>query len=312
MEIKKIIIWGHKLHSHTHSYIHAGYNEAFKYLGYDCYWFDNNDDVSNFDFSNSLFITEHQVYEKIPLRDDCLYFSHFISTNIFDNLPNENIIELKCAYRDFSEDIEIIPIENHTFVGLGLKYKIFYTIWATDLLPEEVQKNIDNLDNILRKREKNLYFIGSVYNIISKINDFCKKYSICYKRLGAAFDVNSEYNCSKEMNQDLIQKSYLAPAFLVEEHIEKNYVNCRTFKNISYGRMVLTNSKFINDLFFDNKLIYDEDIEKCFDLGIEFEDNANKLNVIKELMELVRDNHTYKNRVNSIIKFVNNFTKFKV
>jgi len=32
-KINKIIIWGHKLHSHTHSYIHSGYYEAFKKLG---------------------------------------------------------------------------------------------------------------------------------------------------------------------------------------------------------------------------------------------------------------------------------------
>ena len=78
MDVNNIIIWGHKLHSHTHSYIHNAFFIAFKKLGYDTYWFDDNDDTSNFDFSNSLFITEHQVDNKIPKRKDCLYFVHFV------------------------------------------------------------------------------------------------------------------------------------------------------------------------------------------------------------------------------------------
>lgn len=53
-EFDKVVIWGHKFGTHTHSYIHNGFYIAFKHLGYDTYWFDNLDDVSEFDFSNTL------------------------------------------------------------------------------------------------------------------------------------------------------------------------------------------------------------------------------------------------------------------
>jgi len=69
---EKVIIWGHKLHSHTHSYIHNAFYIAFKHMGYETYWFDDKDDVKKFDFSNSLFLTEGQVDKKIPLREDCI------------------------------------------------------------------------------------------------------------------------------------------------------------------------------------------------------------------------------------------------
>ena len=62
----KIVIWGHKLHSHTHSYIHYGYWRAADYLGHEVYWYDDNDNVYDIDFSNSIFITEHQVCKNIP------------------------------------------------------------------------------------------------------------------------------------------------------------------------------------------------------------------------------------------------------
>ena len=49
---QKVIIWGHKLHSHTHSYIHNAYFTTFKKLGFETFWFDDKDDVSNFNFND--------------------------------------------------------------------------------------------------------------------------------------------------------------------------------------------------------------------------------------------------------------------
>ena len=54
-KIKKIIIWGHPLHSHTHSYIHNAFYIAFKYLGYNNYWFHDNSDIEGFDFTIKAF-----------------------------------------------------------------------------------------------------------------------------------------------------------------------------------------------------------------------------------------------------------------
>ena len=45
MNFNKIIIWGHKLHSHTHSYIHQAFNIAFTHLKYNVLWLDDNDDI---------------------------------------------------------------------------------------------------------------------------------------------------------------------------------------------------------------------------------------------------------------------------
>ena len=39
MDLNKVIIWGHELHNHTHSYIHNAFYRTFKYLGYNVYWF---------------------------------------------------------------------------------------------------------------------------------------------------------------------------------------------------------------------------------------------------------------------------------
>ena len=90
---KKIIIWGHPLHSHTHSYIHNGYYKAFLSLGYETYWLTSAPD--NFNFENCLFFTEDQVQHNIPLVKSAKYILHhtkldkYIDNNLsYINLAN--------------------------------------------------------------------------------------------------------------------------------------------------------------------------------------------------------------------------------
>ena len=61
---------------------------------------------SSFDFSNSLFITEHQVDNKIPKRNDCLYFVHFLEKHKYPGVNDSNLIDLKCSFRDMKREKE--------------------------------------------------------------------------------------------------------------------------------------------------------------------------------------------------------------
>ena len=79
MRNKKIIIWGHKNNGHTHGHIHSSYFKAFKYMGFETYWFDNNENVSGFNFDNSIFFTEDQVQSNIPLNKTDSTWETFIS-----------------------------------------------------------------------------------------------------------------------------------------------------------------------------------------------------------------------------------------
>ena len=56
----KIVIWGHPLGTHTHSYSNHGYYRAFKQLGHDVHWFPDEEPPEDFDFSNtpSLLVRE--------------------------------------------------------------------------------------------------------------------------------------------------------------------------------------------------------------------------------------------------------------
>jgi hypothetical protein len=315
MEIKQVVIWGHKLHSHTHSYIHNGFFIAFNKKGFKTYYYDDNDDVRNHDFSHSLFITEHQVNKKIPLRQDCLYLTHYIDEGDYLGIPKENIIILKVTLRDFVEgdsnkNLNYIALpfgQKHEYHTLDNGFNCLYMYWATDLLPDEINANIRDMDHI--KPEHEINFIGSVTQPWQHFYQICVRNGLRFNHFGASFNTNSNKNVTIKDNMILTKRSLIAPALQDDSQVKKQYIPCRIFKNISYGKMGITNNKTVNELF-DNRLIYHTDLDILFKKGTEFENTPNKQEIVIELMKYVRDNHTYINRVNTILTYIKEYTKF--
>ena len=317
MYIKQVVIWGHKLHSHTHSYIHNGFYIGLKKLGFKTLWFDDNDNIEDINFSNSLFITEHQVNKKIPLRDDCLYLTHYIDNGDYKGIPKENIIILKVSLRDFKEkdpkNVNYKPLlkygQKHEYHAKIDDYNCLYMYWATDLLPHQIDDNINNINNIKSANEIN--FVGSMTKVWREFSNICKGNNIKFNNYGATFSVNSHNNISVEQNIELMKKSIIAPALQDDMQIFYNYIPCRIFKNISYGKMGITNNHVVNELF-NNTLIYDSNLIELIKKSLAFNYVPNKNEIIVNLMKHVRDNHTYINRINTIINYINEYTNFKM
>jgi len=316
IQIKKVIVWGHPLHSHTHSYIHNAFYTAFKELGYETHWFHDNMNTDHVDFANSLFITEHQVDKKIPRRNDCLYFVHFLEHDNYKDVDKKCLIDLKCAFRDMKRDVskndilEFIPVtsKNLEFYSNVNQRLTYYTLWGTDLLPHEINENIKNLETIKSKRTKNMYFVGQMSKPWILLHNMCKNSNIPFIKYGATFNVNSQQNMDIKQNQDMTQQSLISPAFQQDDQIIDTYIPCRIFKNISYGRMGITNNPMVYELF-NKKIIYDENILTAVNKSLHFEENYDN-ELMKELMEYVRDNHTYIQRIESMKTFINEHSGF--
>ena len=105
----------------------------------------------------------------------------------------------------------------------------------------------------------------------------------------------------------LIQQSIIAPAIQTKWQVDNGYVPCRIFKNISYGKMGLTNNITVLKLF-NNNIIYHPDIDSLLVNGLNFEktNKEEKKEIIVKNMEYVRDNHTYLNKIETIFWFFNN------
>jgi hypothetical protein len=310
----QVVIWGHKLHSHTHSYVHNGFYLAFKHLGYPTYWFDDNDDVTDFDFSNALFLTEGQVDKNIPLRDDCRYILHYCRSPKYKQLIDSNRCIILQTYTDqlyeydpfgnpvsgSQPDMEQIiqPAPYTIYDPMG---KRVYMPWATDLLPHEIDYMKARLS--LGNKERTVYWVGTIGGgpggNDTEINPFiqaCRENSIHFIHKNPWIK-----GVSVDENVDLIARSYLAPTIVGRWQSEVGYIPCRIFKNISYGQMGLTNSKVVNDLF-EGRVVYNPDTYQLF-YDAQKRLQTISLEEIHEAMDFVKKNHTYLNRIQVLLDF---------
>ena len=293
---EKVVIWGHKLHSHTHSYIHNAFFRAFEHLGHQTFWFDNNDDTKNFDFGNSLFLTEGQVDQNIPLREDCFYILHNCDLTKYKKLFEKNRCIILQVYTD---DVltragceKIAP-----FMYYDVSQKIAYMPWATDLLPHEIDEIKSQLPD--KKKRPIVNWVGSIwggeYGNIDEIQPFKKA---CHEN---GINFQQKRVISPEENIRLIRESYMAPAIVGTWQKNKGYIPCRIFKNISYGHPGITNSRHVYELF-EKKIIYNPDTYRLF-YDAQKRMAEISLPEIYDLMDFVKTKHTYINRIQTLLDF---------
>lgn len=293
MNFEKVVIWGHKLHSHTHSYIHLGFFNAFKHLEYPTYWFDNSD-VIKINIERTLFLTEGNVDEKIPINKSCYYVMHNCNAEKYKDIP----ISHRLAMQVYTHDAPSCGTRMLKPFHYYLDNLLFFP-WATDLLPAEIDTEIELLKNRksdIHRNESN--FVGMPVGIWKEFKIICGKKGITYKACGGFTGTHVD----SKTNKKLIQRSIIAPALQSEWQVEHGYIPCRIFKNISYGKMGMTNNKTVWELF-GGKILYDQNVGNLVDKGLAFEKQPfeRKKEQILSLMREVRDNHTYLNRVESIL-----------
>lgn len=288
--MKNVIIFGHLLHSHTHSYIHYGYQKAFNFLNFDTKWIAN----SNINLNQSdeyIFFTEAQQDSNIPLNKNYKYILHHCNLNkyISAGIPMKNIVNL-CNYVIESEKFEKI----NDLCYWDEKTRSLYQTWATDLLPQE----IDNLSPcIFDESIKDSFYIGNIYE---ESIDFANKFNNLLNSSNKKI-VIANY-ASFNQNIDLVRNSYLSIDIRNNHHKKTGYIPCRIYKNTSYGKLTGTNSQWVY-----NKLpqisIYGESPEELFYNLIEANKKETSIS-LRNKMNFIKENHTYINRINNILKFL--------
>ena len=335
-KIKQVVIWGYPLYSHTMSYIHYGWHKAFTSLGYKTYWFNDDNYNETMDYNNTLFISEGYVDNKIPLNSSSVYFIH-------DCINPSKYLDLGCRLIDIRFNVSSIKDCNYWYSleeekkngnveqlsdvsyyqkltntsGLRkehenpreLNYEALYTSWATDLLPEEFDENDINFD----REQDTIYYLGSVGE-----SNGSSIYKFAYEatKHNVKFKVNNPWKnpVDFDINKLHMKKSVICPDIRGEGDSNKiklgengtchksiGYIPCRIFKAISYGCLGITNSKSVYDLF-DGKVIYSDNEQNLFHFAMK---NRNNKELILEQMKIVKEKHTYINRVNDIICIVN-------
>jgi len=329
---QKVVIWGYPLNSHTHSYVHHGWYKAFKHMSFDTYWFDDNKYPLDFDFTNTLFITEGYADKNIPLHPTNIYCVHVavqpkkylsIGARFID--LRYNVLSIKdCNYiydlstKELEKISDVVYYEkeasdrdlNPRFrYHSQLKYEAIYIAWATDLLPDEIQLE----DRFIEPENPPIsYFIGSIGS--GNAQEVHKFATACSLK-GIKFIHNNPWSTplSFEEAKTMVQKSYVCPDIRgagdpdkkrIGEtgtcHKQIGYIPCRLFKNISYGKLGLTNCPRLKELF-GNHVILEEDESKMVDTYLQY---CNDKDYILKQMIWVKENHTYVNRIQDILKVI--------
>jgi hypothetical protein len=292
----QVVVWGHKLGTHTHSYIHWAFARTFKHLGYPVYWLDNTDDISTYDLSHSLFITEGQVDQKIPLRTDSWYITHNCAHEKYKWLHKQGHA---IALEVYSTDCLKHSIQKlEPYIWYNLEKHIIYMPWATDLLPHEIDTIKQQLPTV--KKERAVRFIGSRWggwqgnlDAIDNCARACRHNKISFELIK---------NVAFEDHIRLVQTALVAPAIQGNWQCEHGYIPCRIFKNISYGNYGVTNSKTVYELF-DKKILYHENTYTLMNQAFEYINHVTLADQYT-LMDFVRDKHTYINRIDSLLTFL--------
>jgi len=294
---EKVIIWGHKLHSHTHSYIHKGFYDAFSRLGYPTYWLDNQDNIKGVDFSNALFLTEGQVDQSIPLRNDGIYILHNCRPEKYKGLRTMVLQVYTDDVLSVSDAVQAAP-----FIYFNIAGKCLYMPWATNLLPDQIEKIKQQLPKI--RKENHAYWIGTIGDGYFGNRQQLKPFMAACQENHIPFicPKPSATGISDEQHQTLITSAYLAPAIVGEWQQKVGYIPCRIFKNVSYGQMGVTNSRHAYELF-QGKIVYNPDSYQLFYDARE-RLRTTTLEDIYELMDFVKTKHTYLNRVHTILEFL--------
>jgi hypothetical protein len=321
MKYSKVIIWGHPLYSHTHSYVHEAYYKGFKYLGYDVFWFHDGDYPEDFDYNNSLFIGEGFADKNIPINDTSCYMIMYCPSPI-KYAKAGRYVDIRMAAVDFKDHIHEYSLDKTKSEKIGpavyyvhktnekvkiindyVDYEIsdfdkLYISWATNLLPHEIHE-----DDMYLQRENVIYYSGTIspHGICENYSNFRPFVEACESN-GINFIHNDSWS-NPLSTEEVIRRtkvSLLGVDIRGRQHLKQRLLTCRVFKNISYGHLGLTNSEeILNEL--DGNCIYNSDTNQLFYDGIS---NRKKYKLIKDGMRIVKENHTYVNRINSIIKIL--------
>lgn len=324
----KVIVWGFKptkdgIYKNTVGYVWNGFYRGFKALGFETYWFSDDDYDPLFDYSNSIFIAEAWDSKNIPIEKSSIYYVHcaydpakyvgkvkkFIDLRYnqkFMNHPNyiftrnkEEDVKLgPCCYYQESTN-KVIHLKNG-FVDYDIQdYDKVYTNWATDLLPNEM-----NEDDIYLERENVVVFLGTVYDgqytNIPELQEFVE---VCEKN-NVSFLVNPYSYGSDQISIEEYVSTYKRSLFGLDlrgkDNRETGYIPCRVFKNASYGLLSTTNSEEICKEM-EGHCVYNSSVTQLF---YDAMNKRNDLEFVKKSFMYVKENHTFINRCSDILKIL--------
>lgn len=237
-KVNVLLVHGLATSSCTQKYIHESIYKTFKYIQkiyhrkINVYWIDDKSDSLYKNNKNIFLIFSSPHYNTdncLPILDNAYYILHYKKINYitkklvtkYNHLCNKAVKYVEFRYKNrYKEKIA------DTIFWYDKNDNSFHIPWATNLLPHEIDNNI-NLINKCKKlpyKSKNSYFCGTIWHVNSnEMNDWAK---ICLK-----YNIKPQFTREKneKVHQECIRTAYIAPAIQGSGHItnkDKFYIPC--------------------------------------------------------------------------------------
>lgn len=288
---KKIIIWGVKESRPGDSfhYIHLHFNNAFKHLGYEPVWVDDDKENRELVKPGSFVMGFNLAGENLPVIKNVDYCLHNFDEigDIHGQIGKKNNIRLQ-VYTDKSKKAKERWGDVRYFEPTT---RTLFQPWGTDLMPEGFMKPVfPSLSPLM-------FWVGSIWNDennqgnikdIEKLKAALKKNNIIFKQV----------RVEDKMATRLIRLSRIAPAIAGKWQVDNNYLPCRMFKNVSYGQLGITNVPKLQELFGDHF--------KSNNIGLLVEKalsmpRAKAIEIINEQQQICQ-NYTYVSSIANIFR----------
>lgn len=308
---------------HTHGFVHEALFKAYKHLGYNVSWFPDTDEsrkrvlinelstrVTSGDDSSKptlLIISEGNQCKHIPVI--------FYASYLLHNAPATKI-KLRQALCKNVFDLQVLTTSHlrkiahrrvkgaETEHGFQHSSDMLIMCWATDLLPHEIEAQMQRLEKEQQQEEEAAAAIVNMVGMPTHVwtedmVDWCKSRGITLNFYGGFSDRRVP---SGPEHVRLIQQSIVAPALQERRQVRVGYIPCRLFKNISYGKLGISNNPHVLEVFpQDLGIVVEKTVPALLDRAMAL---CGTSDMIRRQMQFVKDNHTYVNRIRLIEAFI--------
>jgi len=320
-----LIVWGHQKVLHSHSFIHQAFTRAADRMGFNVGWFpDAPESVASLDPDGKyIFICEGQSVQHLPWLENSKYLLHNVNNHFVQQHDNWGKSFQTYMREDFNNmHVRSTNATAHDHFQWTENGDCFFSPWATDLMPDEMDEGTVGADwgtSDYVAWVGTLNGTGTEFGNTSTVMPFLRAASEDQKELvlfgpysfelcdahGNVVENRPPNPISAEDNRLLVQSSFLAPAIVGSWQERRGYVPCRLFKNISYGQLGVTNSKAVFDVI-EGQALYNKDTAALYYEAKEFVlgKPEEALKMAKNSFKLVKEKHTYVNRLTSLLLFL--------
>lgn len=283
LNVQHVVVWGHPLHSHTHSYIHEAFAAAAERSGIHTIW---TNTAENCPVDNTVFITEGQVMEDMPASPKSWYMLHNCDKKP-KNVPDNRITILQ--FYTYNCETKSWPMFDK-FQRVCHDGSCVYMPWGTNILPHQ-----DQFSHFLSKPNGD----NTRVRIVGQSGDL---YGVNIDKFVQALP-NGMNERKASLPQDemitYLREGDVAPALLNNWQKEHGYIPCRIMKNISYGRLGVTTSFTSHYMLHYHTIFAQDETELAYKWNdISEQDAKSKFTTSKQL---VMERHTYLNRLELLL-----------